>query len=326
MIRWSASACIRLAWIAIALLTAGAHADQPPGIPRLGVLVRPLANAPYEVGLREGLRELGYMEGKNIIIDWRRSVGGDEDRSVATDLARSNFDVIVVFSTPGARAAMEASPVMPIVFLSGDPVATGLAASLAKPGGNATGVTGVLTEISGKRLELFHQLAPRARRVVCLMNSTNPSGVLQFEAAQTAAHTLGVQLVKVDVHNAAELDAALRALPRGAKNGLFVTADGIFLVNKAKIAWAVREARLPASFPYRDYHDEGALMSYGLNTREVGRKMAGYVDKILKGAKPGEIPIEQVSKYELIIDLRVARELGLKVPQELLFLADEVIR
>jgi putative ABC transport system substrate-binding protein len=323
----SANLCGLFACLAIGAATALSPAiADPSAIPRVGVLVRPLANAPYETGLRDGLRELGYIEGRSIFIEWRRSAGGDEDRSLSADLARSKFDVVVVFSTPGALAAMEASPTVPIVFLSGDPVATGLAASLARPGGNATGVTGVLTELTGKRMELLRQLAPRVRRIACLVNPTNPSGVLQFEAAKTAARALGVQLTKLEVRNSAELDAALHKLPRGTRSGLFVTADGLFLVNKAKIAWAVREARLPATFPYRDYHDDGVLMSYGLNPLEVGRKMAGYVDKVLKGAKPGDLPIEQISKYELIIDLRVAHELGLDVPQTLLLQADQVIK
>jgi putative ABC transport system substrate-binding protein len=312
--------------LSMTLLQMPAQADEPPAIPRIGVLVRPFANAPYETGLRDGLRELGYIEGKSIAIEWRRSAGGDEDRTLATELVRSKPDVVVVFSTIAARAASEADKTVPIVFLSGDPVASGLAASLAHPGGNATGVGGVLTELTAKRLELFHQLAPRARRIACLINPSNPSGVQQFDAARRAAPILGVRLLKLEVRDAGELDTALRALQRGEGSGVFVTADGLFLVNKAKIARAVRSAKLPATVPYRDFHDDGVLMSYGLNTVDVARKMATYVDKILKGAKPSDLPIEQVSKYELIINLRVARELGLKVPQDLLLRADEVIR
>jgi putative ABC transport system substrate-binding protein len=303
-----------------------AVAADAVAIPRVAAIVRPQVNAPYEAGLRDGLREFGYVDGKNISLDWRRSGGNDEDVALAAELARSKLDVLVVFSTPGARAAMEASRTVPIVFLSGDPVATRLASSLAKPGGNATGVTGVLTELTSKRMELLHQLVPSVNRILCLMNPKNDASALQCGAASAAGRALGVQVVKMEVRNPAELDDALARLARSTRSALFVTADSIFLVNKAKVARAVRDARLPATFPYRDYHEDGVLMSYGLNPYEVGRKMAVYVDKILKGAKPGDLPIEQTSKYELIINLRVARELRLDVPQNLLIQADEVIR
>ena len=309
-----------------ALLSAPAVADQP-AIPRIGVHVVPLANSPHEAGLRDGLRELGYVEGTNIVINWWRSTGATENqRSVVADLARSKPDVLVVFSTLAARAALEVTTTIPIVFLSGDPVTSGLAQSLAHPGGNATGVSVVVTELTAKRLEFLRLLAPRARRIACLMNSSNPSGVQQLEAAQQAARTLGVQLVTLDARNTVELDAALRALQRGAADGVLVTGDILFRVNRSKVTQAVRKARLPATFPFREYHEDRALMSYGPNLRDTGRKMAVYVDKILKGAKPADLPIEQMSKYELVVDLRVARELGLDVPQELLLSADEVIK
>jgi putative ABC transport system substrate-binding protein len=312
-------------WLAIWAMAGspGAAADAPP---KIGALVRPLVNAPYEAGLRAGLRDLGYTEGRNIVIDWRRSNGGDEDRLLAIELARSSVNVVVVFSTPGAQAAMQANPKMPVVFLAGDPVATGLAASIAKPGRNGTGVTGVLTELVAKRVELLHQLAPGARRIVCLVNPNNPVSVLQFDAAKAAARGLGVPLTKLDARNSTELDVALLELKRTTGSALVVTGDAVLLVNKDRIVRAVRDAKVPASFPYRDYHDDGALMSYGMNPYEVGRKMAGYVDKILKGAKPGDLPIERISEYELIINVRVARELGLEVPQNLLMRADEVLK
>jgi putative ABC transport system substrate-binding protein len=280
-----------------------AAADTSP-IPKVGAVVRPLLNAGYEAGLRTGLRELGYSEGRNIVIDWRRSNGGDEDRLLAEKLARSKVDVVVVFSTPGAQAAMHANRTVPVVFLAGDPVATGLASSLAKPGGNGTGVTGVLTELAAKRVELLYQLAPGIRRVVGLVNPDNPVSVLQFDAASATARGIGVSVGKLEARNSVELDVALLELQRSPKTGLFITGDAVFLVNKAKIARALRVARVPASFPYRESTDEGVLISYGMNPYDVGRKIAGYVDNIIKGAKPGDLPIERISKYELIIDLR----------------------
>jgi len=301
---------------------------EQPAIPRIGVVVPPVANSPYETGLlRDGLRDLGYSEGKNIIVEWRRSTGAIRDQqALVTALVRSRPAVVVVFSTVAARAALEASAKTPVVFLSGDPVLSGLADSLARPGRNATGVSVVLTELTAKRLELLLEVAPRARRIACLVNSANPAGQQQLDATRKAALKLGVQIVALDARNEGELDTVLRALSRSEADGILVTGDILFRANKSKVTQAVRRARLPATFPFKEYHDDGALMSYGTDPREDARMMAGYVAKILNGAAPSDIPIEQVSKYELIIDLRVAREQGVKVPQELLLRADGVIR
>jgi putative ABC transport system substrate-binding protein len=309
-----------------ALLAASADAAQP-AVPRIGVLVHWLADSPYEAGLRDGLHDLGYIEGNNVVIEWRRTIGTNADLlTFASELARSKVDLMVVVGTPAARAALQATTTIPIVFISGDPVASGLAQSVAHPGGNATGVSILSAELTGKRLELLRLAAPAARRIAFLFNSTDPPGVQQLDAAQKGARTLGVQLVAFDVRNQRELDAALLALPRSGVDGVLVTTGHVLRLNKSKVARAIRKAKLPAMFPYREYHDDGVLMSYGPNTQEVGRKMAFYVDKILKGAKPADLPIEEMSTYQLVIDLRVARELGIKVPQELLQRADEVIR
>ena len=314
--------------IAAASLSVPTRADQPSTMRRIGVLAPPVfATSPYVAGLSDGLSELGYSEGKNIVIEWRLSAGGDEElRLLATDLARLEVDVIVAGNTQTARAALDVTTTVPVVFLSGDPVASGLGASLARPGRNATGVSIVLTELTAKRLELLHQLAPRARRIVYLMSSTSPMGPLQLEAAQKAARTLGVRLVTLDARDEGELDTVLRALAKHSGDGFVVTGEALFRTNKSKIAQAVRKARLPAMFPAKEYHDDGVLMSYGPNTKEVGRKMAVYVDKILEGAKPSELPIEQMSKYELVVNLKTAKALGLTIPESVLLRADEVIR
>ena len=213
-----------------------------------------------------------------------------------------------------------------MVFISGDPVGTGLAASLARPGANGTGVSTLSSELMSKRLELLQKIAPRIRRVILLGNPDSPLHAGMLEEAQNAARTLHIHIIALDASNADELDAALRAIQRSAGDAFMVSSNVFFLANRAKIAEAVAKAKLPAIFPQRDYHDAGVLMSYGANLKEAGRQMAGYVDRILRGAKPGELPIEQMSKYELVIDLRVARAMGLKVPQDLLLRADEVIR
>ena len=309
-----------------ALLSAPARADQPPAIHRIGVLMPPLATSPEE-GLRQGLRELGYVEGKSILIEWRRSAAtGEQLQLLATDLAKSKVDLIVAVGAPAARAALAATTLPVVLAPVGDAVGSGFAASLARPGGNSTGVSVESTELIAKRLELLRVLAPRVARIVFLMNSSNPIGARTLESAQQAARMLHVQLVTLDARNAGELDAALRALPRSEAGGVLVSADFLFLANKAKIASAMRKARLPAIVALKEYHDDGVLMSYGVDLKEAMHRAAVYVDKILNGAKPSEIPIEQVSKFELIIDLRVAREMGIAVPQELLFRADEVIR
>ena len=279
-----------------------------------------------EQGLRDGLRELGYINGKSIVIEWRRSLGTDKElRSLASELASAKVELIVAFSTPAARAVFQTTTV-PVVFLVGDPVGTGLAASMAHPGGRGTGVSMLNRELTGKRMELLQQVTPGIRRIVFLMNPSNPLDARMLEEAQKAARTLSVKLETLGVRNADEIDAALRAMPRGAADGVVVSPDLLFVQNKNKIAQAVRKAKLVAIFPYKENHDDGVLMSYGANVTEGARKVAVYVDRVLKGAKPSELPIEQMSKYELIIDLRVARAMGIEVPQDLLLRADEVIR
>ena len=312
--------------VGTALLPALASADQPP-IPRIGVLMPQLENAPLQDGLPRGLHELGYSEGKNIIIDWRGSSGTDEEmRSIATDLARSKVDLIVAPGTAAARAAMKATTTIPVVFIVGDAVAAGLASSLARPGRNGTGLSVVGTELAPKRLELLHQAIPQARRIVYLMNSSNPMAPRLLEEARKGARTLGVQLVTLDARDQQGVNAALETISRGAGDGLLLTADFLFLAEKAKIVRAVREARVPAMFPGKEYRGDGVLMSYGPNVMEIFHRTAVYVDKILHGAKPAELPIEQSSTYELVIDLRAAHEQGINLPQELLLRADEVIR
>ena len=306
------------------VLTA-AYADPVPGVLRIGALTPKVNTAPEE-GLRQGLAELGYIEGRNLIIERRRAETSDDLRSAAEDLVSTKVNLIVAFSTPAARAALSATSTIPVVFLSGDPVGTALAESLSHPGGNASGVSTLSTELMPKRLELLQQIAPQVRRVILLGNPSSPLQAGVLKEMRRAGEALRIQVVAVDARNAKELDAALLGLQHRASDGFMVSSDVLFLANRAKVAAAVARARLPGVFPWRDYHDVGVLMSYGSSTRQMGRQAAVYVDKILKGAKPADLPIEQSSQYDLVIDLRVAHQLGLKVPQELLFRAHEVIR
>jgi putative ABC transport system substrate-binding protein len=221
---------------------------------------------------------------------------------------------------------MEATTTIPIVFLSADPVATGLAKSLARPGGNATGVSVVSPELVAKRVDLLHQVLPHARRIAFLRNPNNASISQQSAAGQEAAAKVGVHLEPFDARNPAQIDESLRAIQRSAPGAILIASDQLFLTEKARVASAIRKAKIPAMFPWKEYHERGVLMSYGPDLKDVTRRTATYIAKILKGAKPSDLPVEEVSKFDLVIDMRIARELKIKVPQEVLFRANEVIQ
>jgi putative ABC transport system substrate-binding protein len=309
-------------------LVAEVYGDPQDKVPRIGFLGRTVPNLSPGEELRQGLRELGYVEGKDILIEWRHTLGyEDELRPLAAELVRMKVDVIVTFGTPAARAALEATKTIPVVFTAvGDPVATGLTTSLAKPSANGTGVSLLGAEVATKRFDFLRQLSPRIRRVAYLGSPANPATAPGLESIRAAAQSVGIKLDTYNARNAGEIESALRAIPWKATHGVLIGGDPIFLAEGAKIAKAVRAARVPAAFPWREFHEYGVLMSYGPDWRDVLHRGAYYVDKILKGAKPSDLPVEQVSKVDLIIDLRVARDMGIKVPQELLFRADQVIR
>ena len=304
-----------------------ARADQPPSNVRIGVLTLP-GRSEAETALRDGLSDLGYVEGKSVTFEWKSadSNSAEEYQARASALVQSRVDVIVAIGTPAARAALSATSTIPVVFISGDPIGTGLAASLAHPGANATGVSSLTTDLMAKRLELLLQIAPRTRRVLLLLNPDNPLHSTLLEETQKVARTLRIHIVPLSARNPAELDAALGTIQRSAGEALVVTSEGVFITNRDKIADAARRTKLPTVVPTKDYWGDGVLMSYGPSVREMERRAAVYIDKILRGAKPADLPIEQGSKFDLRIDLHVARELGLKVPQDLLYRADEVIR
>ena len=306
-------------------LGAGAIGAAAAGLPRIGFLTPMPESGPDREGFRQGLRELGYIEGKNILIEWRRADTGQELRALADGFVEAKVDVIVASGTSAADAVMRATATIPVVFANlGDPVAMGFAASLARPGRNGTGVSIDASELYPKRVEFLHQLAPKARRITYLVNSSNPIAARMLEEVQIAARTLRVRLQTRDARNGLELDAVLQDLRKKPPEALLVGGDLLYLANKRKVAEVVRKARIPAIFPYDDFHEHGALMSYGPSTRDAGRLAAGYVDKILKGANPSELPIQQISKFELVIDRRLARELGIAVPRELLARADSL--
>jgi len=303
----------------------GAAQDK---VPRIGFLGRVAPNSEQKEGFRQGLSELGYFEGKNILIEWRNTLGyEDELRPLAAELVQMAPDVIVTSSTPAARAALEATAIIPVVFAAvGDPIATGLVTNLARPEANGTGVSLLSTELGVKRLDLLRQLAPRAQRVAYLVALVNPSEAVRTKSVQAAAQSLGIELDTYNAGNAGEIESALHAISWKSTDGILIGSDPIFQAEGAKISKAMRAARVPAVFPWPDFHAYCVLMSYGPNLRKVASRAAYYVDRLLRGAKPSDLPVEQVSQVDLIIDLRVARELGIKVPQELLVRADKVIR
>jgi putative ABC transport system substrate-binding protein len=310
-----------------AALSFPAYCAEPlAGVARIGILA-PQTN-PAAEGVREGLRELGYVEGRNVVFESPQFDGTTEQASrLADDLVRSKVDVIAAGSTAAARAAMQATATIPVVFVGlGDPVWSGLASSLSKPSRNGTGVSVLGTELYPKRLEALHQLVPRAKLIAYLGNSSSPVAARLLDATRSGAQQLGVRLQTYDVRTVTEIEPALNAIKSGAAKALFVGGDVVFTAAAEEIARFVRSTKLPAVFPFREWHQHDVLMSYGPSLREAGLRAAGYIDKILKGAKPADLPIEQISKYELVINLRVARELGIHVPEDLLLRADEVIR
>jgi len=308
------------------ILSLCASADQVTEIPRIDVLIPQGRSEREQDGLRSGLRSLGYIEGKNIAIQWRRHGWTEKDLAqTAAALAQSQANVIVAFGTPAARTSLTATS-KPVVFVVGDPVGSGLAASLARPGGRATGVSMLTSDLVGKRLELLRQLVPKMRRVALLRNPDNPLETAILVRAKQLTQDLGLQLVTLEARNSEELDGTLRGLKRSFADGLLVSSDSLFRANQARIAETTRNVGLPAIFPFYLDKDDKTLMVYGPSVGEATRRMAAYVDKILKGAKPADLPIEQMSNYELIIDMRVARAMEIRVPEEILVRANEVIR
>src|SRR5258708_2653367 len=308
-------------------LAGRAGAESPADVPRVGLLLPSGDFQVAEDGLRQGLVERGFVVGKDVTIDTRRYGGSKEElRALVGELIGAKVQLIVGVGTLAALAAMDAIPKVPVVFLAGDPTATGLAASLARPAANATGVSILSAELTAKRLQYLHEFAPKASRIAYLANSSNPVGVRQRKEAQKAARALGLKLTLVDVRNADELSAALQVIRDRPADGYLISGDGVLFAHRNSIAHAVTEKKRPTIFPWSEYHENGALMSYGPSMREAARLVAGYVDKILKGANPSELPIQQISRFELIIDKRLARELGIDVPRELLARADKVIK
>jgi putative tryptophan/tyrosine transport system substrate-binding protein len=306
-----------------------AQAQQPTKLPRIGLLTwaappPPGSPTPFD----QGVRQLGYVEGQNIAIE-RRYASGQMDRlpELAAGLARLPVDVILSQSYPAALAAKEATTTIPIVVMgAGDPVATGLVASFARPGGNITGVSAQETELSGKRLELLKEVFPKLARSAVLWNGADLGMTLKFREMERAAHALRVAVEASAVREPKDFDGAFSEMMRRRPDALFVITDPLIVSNRKQLFELATKNRMPVMYENSSYVDDGGLMAYGPSQSESLERALHHVDKILKGAKPGELPIEQPTKFEFVINLKAAKQIGLTIPPHVLARADRIIR
>ena len=307
-----------------------AEAQQAEKVYRIGYLSAgsDTSNPRVREAFRQGLRELGWVEGQNIIIEYRWAEGRfDRLPDLAAELVRLKVDVLVAAPTPAALAAKNATGTIPIVGMSlTDPIGLGLVASLARPGGNVTGVSySVGAEIFGKDLELLKEVVPRVRRVAVLSNPASPARPLTISNVKDAARSLGLQLQLLEARGPRDFDGAFAAMAKERVGALLVVTDPAFIPHRARLVDLAAKNRLPSIFTQREDAEAGGLMSYGPRLSDIQRRGATYVDKILKGAKPADLPVEEPTKFELVINLKTAKALGLTIPPSLLQRADQVI-
>jgi putative tryptophan/tyrosine transport system substrate-binding protein len=316
--------------ISLLFIVSPAHAQQPTKVPRIGYLSGSglsVLSSRIEA-FRQGLRELGYVEGKNIIIEWR-SAEGKFDRlpELAAELVRLKVDVIVSPGPIVTRPAKEATSTIPIVMAQDtDPVGSGFIASLARPGGNITGLAALAPEMSGKQLELMKEIMPKLSRVTVIGNSTNPGDAQALRETVLAAGAYEIYLRYLDVQDPKDIEPVLRAAAKGRADAVMVLGNPILNLQRQQVVDLAAKHRLPATYTRPEYIDAGGLMYYGTNYNDLFRRAATYVDKILKGAKPADLPVEQPKKFEFIINLKAAKQIGLTIPPNVLARADRVIR
>ncbi len=306
-----------------------AEAQQRVRLPRIGYLGTSSASLEPELvkAFQKGLRDLGYVEGQNIAIEYRWAEGNYHRLpDLVAELVRLKVDLILTAGTPGALAAKRATQTIPIVMAStGDAVGAGLVSSLARPGGNLTGLTAMVPDLEGKRLELLREVFPTLTTVAVLLNTANPYNTIVWEQTQVSARALGVKVQPVDLRGPEEFKDAFAKLVRQRPDGLVMLADRFLLAHRTQIVDFVAKNRLPAIYPYRDFVVAGGLMSYSPNYEDLFLRSATYVDKILKGAKPSDLPVERPTKFELVINLKTAKALGLTISPSLLRRADQVV-
>lgn len=327
---YSAVGYIVMLTLSLLVAPLAAAAPPPARMPRIGWLGvgAPAANAsrPSLPHFLERLRELGYIEGQNLAIEYRWAEGKPERLpELAAELVRLQVDVIIAPSTLATRAAQQTTTTIPIVMLAGDPVSAGLVASLAHPGGNITGVS-PMGSAGGKWLELLREAVPQSSRVSILWNPADQSNAVMWSEIQVGAHVLGVTLQSLEVRSPEQVERACAAMAPESADALIVFPSPLTTNQRHRIVAAVAKNRLPAIYGYREFVEVGGLMSYGASLPELNRRLAVYVDKILKGTKPADLPVEQAMRFELVINLKTAEALGLMLPPKFLFQADEVLR
>ena len=305
-----------------------AEAQQPKKVPRIGYLGSGSRSSAVVEAFQQGLRDLGYIEGQNIAIEYRSTEGMAERLpNLAAELVRLKVDIIVVGGSPATQAARNATKTIPIVMTNvTGPVEIGLVASLAHPGGNVTGLSNVGSDLGGKQLELLKEASPKISRVAILSDSAIPGNALWLGEMKVAAETLRITLQPVDVHHPDDFERAFSAIKNEHANALSALRNAVNINYRARIVDFAAKSRLPAMYPDREDVEAGGLMSYGPNFADLFRRAATYVDKILKGAKPADLPVEQPMKFEFVINLKTAKQIGLIVTQSMLYRADKVIK
>ncbi len=310
-------------------LSLPAEAQQTAKVHRIGFVLGGSPGADSRVeAFRQGLRDLGYVEGKNIVIEWRFAEGKeDQVAKLAAELVHLNVEIIVTDGTNVTRAAKNTTKTIPIVMASdADPIGNGFIASLARPGGNITGLTNLLTGLSGKRLELLKEAIPGISRMGVIWNPENPSSVSGFKETQEAARALAIQLQSLEVRGPDEFEGAFQAATKRQARALSVVSDSLMFNNRKRLLDIAVKHRLPTMHTQSLWVEAGALMSYGTNFPDLYRRAATYVDKILKGTKPADIPVEQPMRFEFVVNLKTAKQIGLTVPPNVLVRANKVIR
>ena len=317
--------------LGIFLAPLAADTQQATKVPRVGYLAASSRSDPQVQrnldAFRQGLRDLGYVEGQNIAIEHRFAEGKWERLpDLAAELVSLKVDLIVALVTPAVRAAKLATGTIPIVMMGViDPIATGFVASLARPGGNITGLSMMAPELVGKQMQLLKELVPKVSRVAVLWNPANPGNAPQLREAEVAARALRVQLQPLEAREPSEIDSAFAEMTRKRAGALIVLVDTMLSAHRTRVADLAVKNRLPAVYGVRAHAEAGGLMAYGVNLADLSKRAATYVDKILKGAKPADLPVEQPTRFELVVNLKTAKALGLTIPQSVLLRADQVI-
>jgi putative tryptophan/tyrosine transport system substrate-binding protein len=305
-----------------------ARAQQAGTLPTIGFLVAgtPASHGTWFAALVQRLRELGWIEGRNLTIEYRWAEARNERfAEIAAEFVRRKVDVIVTSGTPAVMASKKATSVIPIVFpVAADPVGSGLVASLARPGGNVTGLSVQFTDLAGKRAELLREVVPGLRRLAIMVNVDDPGAVLDMREVQATARTLGLDVATLEIRRGEDIAPAFEAL-KGRADALYVCGDALVNTHRIRINTLALATRLPTMHGFREYVEAGGLMSYGPNFPDLFRRAADYVDKILRGAKPSDIPVEQPTKFDFVINLTTAKALDLSIPESFLLRADEVI-